>query len=99
MAETMNDEQAAAAVRGLDGWHGDASGLHRTVELADFPEAIRVVDRISETAEAMKHHPDIDIRWRKLTLGCATHSAGGVTDADVELAGKIDAIVREASLA
>jgi 4a-hydroxytetrahydrobiopterin dehydratase len=99
MAETMNDEQVTNAVQGLDGWDGDASGLRRAVELADFHEAIRVVDRIAEEAEQMNHHPDIDIRWRKLHLACATHSAGGVTDADIDMARRINAIVEQASLA
>jgi 4a-hydroxytetrahydrobiopterin dehydratase len=99
MAETMNDKQVADALRGLDGWGGDSSGLRRTVELSDFHEAIRVVDRIAEEAEQMNHHPDIDIRWRKLILACATHSAGGVTDADVDMARRINAILAQATLA
>ena len=55
-----------------------------------------MVDRVAEAAEAADHHPDIDIRWRTLTFTCATHSAGGVTGKDVELAGTIDGIVRAA---
>jgi len=53
-----------------------------------------VVDRVAEAAEAADHHPDIDIRWRTLTFTLATHSAGGVTAKDVDLAGTIDEIVR-----
>ena len=51
----------------------------RTVELASFPQAIEVVDRVAEVAERDNHHPDIDIRWRTLTFRCSTHCAGGVT--------------------
>jgi 4a-hydroxytetrahydrobiopterin dehydratase len=61
----------------------------RTAKLPSFPAAITVVDRVAEIAEQRNHHPDIDIRWRTLTFRCSTHSAGGITEADVELAGSI----------
>jgi 4a-hydroxytetrahydrobiopterin dehydratase len=96
MATLLSDDEIAAATAGLTGWSGDATGLRRTVSLATFPAAITVVDRVAEVAEELDHHPDIDIRWRTLTFACATHSAGGVTGKDVELAGRIDAIVAAA---
>jgi len=86
-----------AALAGLEGWAGDPSAIRRTAELASFPAAIRVVDRVAEVAEELDHHPDIDIRWRRLTFTLSTHSAGGVTEKDVELARRIDAIVRDAA--
>ncbi|MEV6816631.1 4a-hydroxytetrahydrobiopterin dehydratase [Micromonospora sp. NPDC051296] len=96
----MADVLTAAAVRdelgGLAGWSGDPTGITRTVELASFPDAIAVVDRVAVTAEERDHHPDIDIRWRTLTFRCVTHSAGGVTMRDVELARLIDEIVEAA---
>ena len=58
----------------------------------DFRAAIRGVDEIALAAEEMDHHPDIDIRWRTLHLVLATHSAGGVTQLDVELAHRINEI-------
>ena len=58
----------------------------------DFRAAIRGVDEIALVAEEMDHHPDIDIRWRTLHLTLTTHSAGGVTQLDVELAHRIDEI-------
>ena len=67
--------------------------ITRTVKLPTFPAAIAVVDRVAVVAEEMDHHPDIDIRWRTLTFVCATHSAGGVTTKDFELARRIDEIV------
>ena len=80
----------------MDGWHGDRSGISKTVELSTFPQAIVFVDRVAEAAEQMNHHPDIDIRWRKVTLHLVTHSAGGhVTDKDLTLAHKIDSILHE----
>jgi 4a-hydroxytetrahydrobiopterin dehydratase len=63
------------------------------VQLASFPAAIAAVDRIAVVAEELDHHPDIDIRWRTLTFTVSTHSAGGVTHRDVELARRIDEIV------
>lgn len=96
MADPLTAAEIEAALSGLDGWAGDPAGLHRTAELPSFPAAIAVVDRVAEVAEELDHHPDIDIRWRTLTFGCVTHSAGGVTAADVTLAGRIDEIIRAA---
>jgi 4a-hydroxytetrahydrobiopterin dehydratase len=94
--ETLDDDAVAAALSDLDGWTGDAQEITRTAELASFPAAIAVVDRVAEVAEGLDHHPDIDIRWRTLTFRCATHSAGGVTELDLRLARRIDEIVRSA---
>ncbi|MBQ0897088.1 4a-hydroxytetrahydrobiopterin dehydratase [Micromonospora purpureochromogenes] len=96
----MTDLLTAEAVReelgGLADWSGDPTQISRTVELGSFPAAIAVVDRVAEVAERLDHHPDIDIRWRTVTFRCVTHSAGGVTHRDVELARQIDDIVRSA---
>ncbi len=89
MAQTLDDAAVRAALGTLDGWTGDPAGLYWSVDLPDFPTAIAVVDEVARVAEDMDHHPDIDIRWRTLTFTCATHSAGGVTDNDVRLAGQI----------
>jgi 4a-hydroxytetrahydrobiopterin dehydratase len=94
MSEQVLDQGAIdAALATLDGWSGGPDGITRTAELSSFPAAIAVVDRVAEAAEAADHHPDIDIRWRTLTFTCATHSAGGVTAKDVDLATTINTIV------
>lgn len=93
MGELLSDEAVAAGLAGLAGWTGDRTGIERTAQLSTFPAAIAVVDRVAEVAEEMDHHPDIDIRWRTLTFRCATHSAGGVTGKDLDLARRIDEIV------
>ena len=67
MADVLDNDAIAAALRDLDGWSGDAKGITRTAELASFPAAIAVVDRVAEVAEEMDHHPDIDIRWTTIT--------------------------------
>lgn len=90
MSGLLNETELASALFELDRWQGDLSGLTRTVELPTFRDAIVAVDAIADIAEELDHHPDIDIRWRTLTFMVATHSAGGVTAADVELCRRID---------
>jgi 4a-hydroxytetrahydrobiopterin dehydratase len=89
----LSSDEITAALADLDGWESDGSAISRTVEAADFPTAIRIVDEIAVTAEAADHHPDIDIRWRTLHLTLSTHSEGGVTGKDLQLAKAIDDIV------
>jgi 4a-hydroxytetrahydrobiopterin dehydratase len=93
MAQLLSDDEVAGRLPELNGWTGSASGITRTVALPTFPAAIGVVDQVATVAEELDHHPDIDIRWRTLTFACATHSAGGVTDKDFELARRIDEIL------
>jgi len=93
MAELLSTADIAAHLAELDGWSGDHAGITRTAKLPTFLGAIGVVDRVAAVAEEMDHHPDIDIRWRTLTFVCATHSAGGVTMKDIDLARRIDEIV------
>jgi pterin-4a-carbinolamine dehydratase/1-acyl-sn-glycerol-3-phosphate acyltransferase len=94
MPDLLDGDAVATALEALDGWSGDPTALTRTVQLPSFPDAVAVVDRVAVAAEEMDHHPDIDIRYRTLTFVCATHSAGGVTELDIELARRIDGIVQ-----
>jgi 4a-hydroxytetrahydrobiopterin dehydratase len=96
MAEVLTTEAVRDELAALADWTGDPAGISRTVQLGSFPAAIAVVDRVAEVAEARDHHPDIDIRWRTVTFRCTTHSAGGVTQRDIDLARRIDEIVRSA---
>ncbi|WP_084959002.1 4a-hydroxytetrahydrobiopterin dehydratase [Thermoactinospora rubra] len=73
-------------------WTQVGNELRRTIEAPDFPTAIRIVDEIAVKAEELNHHPDIDIRWRKLHLSLTTHDKGGLTDLDYKLADIIDDI-------
>ncbi|MGQ0838140.1 4a-hydroxytetrahydrobiopterin dehydratase [Actinokineospora sp.] len=93
MAELLSDQDIGKALGVLSNWRLVEGGLVREVELADFPQAIQVVNRVAEIAENDNHHPDIDIRWRTLTFRCSTHSAGGLTALDVSLAAEIDGVV------
>jgi 4a-hydroxytetrahydrobiopterin dehydratase len=70
----------------MDGWDERDNALERTFEFDSFPAAIAFVDRLAEAAEAANHHPDIDIRYRRVTVRWTTHSAGGITGRDREMA-------------
>ncbi len=93
MSSVLTDEQVAQSLHTLPTWAGDSRALSRTVEAADFLTGIRIVDEVAVVADAIDHHPDIDIRWRKLTFTLSTHSAKGVTERDLDLAQRIDEIV------
>ena len=73
-------------------WEVVDGKLVLTVKKADFAEAMQFVIRVAELAEARNHHPDISISWNTVTLTQWSHSAGGITDADIELAREIAAI-------
>lgn len=86
MPALLDDGEIDQALTDLPGWRRDGDALVRTVELPSFPAAIGVVARIGEIAESRNHHPDMDIRWRSVTFRCSTHSTGGITRLDVDLA-------------
>jgi len=74
----------------LQGWNRVASEISKTRELKDFTRSIGYVASVALLAEKANHHPDIDIRWNKVTLTLSTHSAGGLTEKDFSLAREID---------
>lgn len=89
----LSPDEIAAALHGLHSWTGDGDGLRRTAELPSFRDAVAAIVAIADVAEELDHHPDIDLRWRTLHLTLVTHSAGGVTDNDLRLARRIDALL------
>jgi 4a-hydroxytetrahydrobiopterin dehydratase len=97
MAEIWDDEQVKGALEGLTGWEREGDAIVRTAKLPTFPAAIEAVREVAEIAEARNHHPDIDIRYRNVTFRCSTHSEGGITGKDVELAGEIDRVLAAAT--
>ncbi|ORV47264.1 pterin-4-alpha-carbinolamine dehydratase [Mycolicibacter engbaekii] len=90
----LTDDQITEALPGLPGWEHTDGALRRTVKFDSFPAGIEAVRRVAERAEAADHHPDIDIRWRTVTFVLVTHSAGGITDKDVAMAGEINRILQ-----
>jgi 4a-hydroxytetrahydrobiopterin dehydratase len=95
MPTLLDPDRVTEELQGLDGWSGDTEQIERLVEAPSFPLAIRLVQQVADVAEEMNHHPNIDIRWRKVTFALSTHSEGGVTDLDVELAHRIDGLARD----
>lgn len=89
----LTDDQVDAAAAKLDGWQRTDGALRRAVTFGSFLEGIEAVRQVAELAERADHHPDIDIRWRTVHLALVTHSQGGITDKDVELAAQIDAML------
>lgn len=93
MADLLSDDAVSEALRGLPGWERDGDSIVRTAKLPGFLDAIAVVDAVAAEAEAAEHHPDIDIRYDTLTFRLSTHSEGGLTAKDPDLAGKISAAI------
>jgi 4a-hydroxytetrahydrobiopterin dehydratase len=72
-------------------WSNTKEGLRRTFQFDDFRAAMAFVNKVADAAEAANHHPDIDIRYNKVTLTLITHDAGGLTPRDTQLAKEADA--------
>jgi len=90
----MNPGQIALALYPLPNWKPKGEVISRTFEFKDFPAAMKFVNAVAEAAEQAWHHPDIDIRWNKVTLALTTHDAGGLTEKDFALARKADELSR-----
>ncbi|MGY1695136.1 4a-hydroxytetrahydrobiopterin dehydratase [Geodermatophilus sp. SYSU D00814] len=88
----LSPDDVAAALRDLPAWSGGPDGLRRSLELPGFPDAVAALVRIAFVAEQLDHHPDVDLRWRTLHLTLVSHSAGGVSELDLELARRIDGL-------
>ena len=76
----------------MDGWQEVDDALVREFEFESFPQAVEFVDRLAEEAESENHHPDIDIRYRKVTVRWTTHSEGGITERDRTMAERTTAL-------
>jgi 4a-hydroxytetrahydrobiopterin dehydratase len=94
-APRLGEPEIGRRLADLPDWTRDGDAIRRTAETSGFPTAVRVVVAVAEEAEAMDHHPDIDIRWRTLHFTLSTHSAGGLTALDFDLAARIDRILAD----
>ena len=94
----LSSTEIADSLEKLPGWGGGTDDIRCRYTAPDFLAGIRLVDAVALAAEAVGHHPDIDIRWRDVLFVLATHSEGGVTAKDIELAVQIDTLAREASV-
>lgn len=86
----FNLAQIKTALAAVPDWKKKGATITRRYQFKDFPAAIRFVNAVARLAEKAWHHPDIDIRWNKVTLTLSTHDAGGLTDKDFALAKKFD---------
>ena len=89
----LSDDEVDAAAATLSGWQRVDGALVRSVTFPGFLDGIDAVRRVADHAERLDHHPDIDIRWRTVTFVLVTHSEGGITDRDVQMAQDIDGIL------
>jgi 4a-hydroxytetrahydrobiopterin dehydratase len=85
----LSDEEIDERLAGLDGWERDGDAIRRQFELDDFKGSVDFVNRFTPEAEGMNHHPDLEISWNKVTVSITTHSEGGLTENDFELAARI----------
>ena len=91
--QLLSPDEIADALRGLHpGWSGTTEKLSRSIEFADFTTAVEFINRLAPQAEELDHHPDLALRWRWVDIELSTHSAGGVTELDVQLARAVDEV-------
>jgi 4a-hydroxytetrahydrobiopterin dehydratase len=88
----LSDSEIEARLAGLSGWEREGEEIVGRFERGDFVGSVRFVDSLVGPAEEMGHHPDLEISWDTVTVRISTHSEGGLTAADFELAAKIDAL-------
>ncbi len=86
----MEESDIEERLSGLDGWGREGEAIVREFKRGDFVGSVEFVRSIVEPAEDMGHHPDIEISWDTVKVTITTHSEGGLTAADFELAGRID---------
>jgi len=90
MARRLTEDEISEALLGMPGWNRDGDEIIRVYELPDFPACIEFVRVVADLAEAADHHPDLDIRYRRLRVALTTHDVGGLSDLDFSLARAID---------
>jgi len=86
------EEEVTQKLTGIPEWKREGLEIKRKLKFKDFLESMEFVNKVAALSEAMDHHPDILIRWNRVSLTLSTHSAGGLTDMDIVLAKKIDKV-------
>jgi len=90
MSDLLDEDEIKALIKKVPEWDLEGKELIRVAEFDEFMEGIDFVDGVAEIAEEANHHPDIDIRFATVTLRVTTHEVNGLTDADFDLAQRID---------
>jgi len=88
----LNDAEIEERLSGLTGWGRKGEAISKDFGCGDFVGSVKFVESLVEPAEAMGHHPDLEVSWDTVTVTISTHSEGGLTAADFELAAKVDAL-------
>jgi 4a-hydroxytetrahydrobiopterin dehydratase len=88
----LSDAEIEEKLAGLSGWERQGEAIAKSFKRDDFVGSVRFVDGLVEPAEEMNHHPDVSISWDTVTVTISTHSEGGLTAGDFELAARIDAL-------
>ena len=88
----LRPDQINAALATVPQWKKQAATISRTYVFKDFPAAIHFVTTVADLAEKAWHHPDIDVRWNRVTLTLTTHDQGGLTEKDFNLAKQFDGL-------
>jgi 4a-hydroxytetrahydrobiopterin dehydratase len=86
----LTAKQIQAKLAALQEWTRSGGVIQRTFSFGDFVEAMKFVDKVAAEAERVQHHPDIMVRYSKVTLALSTHDAGGITDQDFDFAAAAD---------
>jgi 4a-hydroxytetrahydrobiopterin dehydratase len=88
----LSDSEVQERLSGLSGWERAGEAIEKSFKCGDFVGSVEFVAKLVEPAEGMNHHPDLSISWDTVTVTISTHSEGGLTANDFELAAKIDAL-------
>jgi 4a-hydroxytetrahydrobiopterin dehydratase len=88
----LNDDEIDRRLGELPGWERDGDAIRRTFKFEDFQASVDFVNRLTPAAEEMNHHPDLAISWNTVDCSLSTHSQGGITESDFELAQQIDSV-------
>ena len=88
----LGDEEIEAKLSELDGWERSGDAIEKKFDRGDFVGSVEFVKALVEPAEEMGHHPDVAISWSEVTVTITTHSEGGLTENDFELAKRIDSL-------
>ena len=95
MGDLLDDEEIEQRRDELGDWEREGDEIHKVFEFDDFGAAMKFVNDVADMANRYDHHPDIDIRWNKVRLTLSTHSEGGLTSLDFDLANDIEQSIRE----
>jgi 4a-hydroxytetrahydrobiopterin dehydratase len=92
MRTKLSDSEVQTSLQTLPGWSLEGGAIVKTYKFGKFADGIAFVQRVAQAADAMDHHPDIDIRYTRIRVALSTHDAGGITEMDVKLASRVEAL-------